>query len=315
MILGEWRAHPVRVATAAAAIAIGVALGLAVHLVNASALSEFSKAVSAVNGEAQLQVRSASAFGFDESLYPRLAQASGVAAVSPVVELEAATDRTGQTVTVLGLDVLRAAAVTPSLMARPLAAEGESQRGPTVDTAFDEGAVFLSPAALEGRKVGQTIELAAGGRKAEFRIAGVLPGVGDGRSVAVLDIAAAQWRLGQLGRLQRLDLKLVQGADVERVGKEITRMLPADAELVSRESEARRSDSLSRAYRVNLEMLALMALLTGGFLVYSAQSLSVARRRPQFALLRVLGARRKTLLAQVLADGADADALGQHLRQ
>lgn len=303
MILGEWRAHPMRVVTAAVAIAVGVALGLAVHLVNASALSEFSKAVSAVNGEAELQVRSTTARGFAEGLYPELSRIDDVAAVSPVVELEAGTDRPGETLTVLGLDVLRAAYVTPSLIGRPLAAEASEARGPTMEAAFDERAVFLSPAALQGRAVGQEIELSAGGRSAVFKVAGALPGVGDERKVAVLDIAAAQWKLGALGRLQRLDLKLARGADVARVAERLRAVLPNDAQLLTQASEARRSDSLSRAYRVNLDVLALMALLTGGFLVYSAQSLSVARRRPQFALLRVLGVRRRALLAQVMAEG------------
>ncbi|MCE3290084.1 MAG: FtsX-like permease family protein, partial [Caulobacter sp.] len=36
LILGEWRSQPVRVVTAAIAIAVGVALGFAVHLINAS---------------------------------------------------------------------------------------------------------------------------------------------------------------------------------------------------------------------------------------------------------------------------------------
>nr|QQZ48865.1 ABC transporter permease [Phenylobacterium glaciei] len=57
-------------------------------------------------------------------------------------------------------------------------------------------------------------------------------------------------------------------------------------------------------------MLAMMALLTGGFLVYSAQSLSVARRRPQFALLRVLGLERRGLLAQVFVEGALVGGIG-----
>lgn len=308
MILGEWRAHPIRAATAAAAIAIGVALGLAVHLVNASALSEFSQAVSAVNGDAQLQIRATTPFGFDEALYPRVARAKGVAAVSPVIELEAASDRPGETITVLGLDPLRAASVTPALMARPLNAE--AAHGPTPDEIFAEDAVFLSDAALAGRSMGETIQLAADGRRASFRIAGVLPGVGEARRVAVTDIAAAQWRLGRLGRLQRLDLRLAPGANEAQVRAALITMLPGDAQLVTRESEARRSDALSRAYRVNLDMLALVALLTGGFLVYSAQSLSVARRRPQFALLRVLGVRRRSLLVQVLVEGLCVGLVG-----
>ncbi|KRB39895.1 FtsX-like permease family protein [Phenylobacterium sp. Root700] len=310
MILGEWRAHPMRVVTAGVAIAIGVALGLAVHLVNASALSEFSRAVSTVNGDAELQVRASSPTGFDENLYPRLAQLSGVGAASPVIELKAVTERPGEQITVLGLDVLRAAAVTPSLIGRPVVAQGEGAHGPTSEAAFGEDAVFLSEAALEGRALGQRIELTSGGRKASFRIAGVASGIGEGRKIAVLDIAAAQWRLGEIGRLQRIDLKLTEGVDEGRMREAIAAVLPADAQLVTRESEARRSDSLSRAYRVNLDMLALMALLTGGFLVYSAQSLSVARRRPQFALLRVLGVRRRALMSQVLAEGISVGLVG-----
>jgi putative ABC transport system permease protein len=80
--------------------------------------------------------------------------------------------------------------------------------------------------------------------------------------------------------------------------------------VVTDSSQARRGDNLTRAYRVNLQMLALVALLTGGFLVYSAQSLSVARRRPQFALLRVLGLERRGLLAQVVAEGVVVGGVG-----
>ncbi|MFB2351271.1 hypothetical protein, partial [Priestia megaterium] len=87
----------------------------------------------------------------------------------------------------------------------------------------------------------------------------------------------------RLGRIDRVDLRLAEGADAARVRQAAGAVLPADAQLADADSDAQASDNLSRAYRVNLDMLALMALLTGGFLVYSAQSLSVARRRTQFA--------------------------------
>src|SRR4029078_12672202 len=87
-------------------------------------------------------------------------------------------------------------------------------------------------------------------------------------------------------------------------------ILPPDAEIANGESELRRSDSLSRAYRVNLDMLSLIALLTGGFLAYSAQALSVARRRAEFALLRVLGVQRRAVLLQVLIEGAVVGGIG-----
>ena len=303
LTLGEWRARPGRALTAALAIAIGVALGLAVHLVNRSALDEFGRAVATVNGEADLQVRAAGANGFAEGLYPVLARTPGVAAASPVVEVQARLGRAdGPQITVLGLDILRAAAVTPSLIGTGGAGPLQGSR----DLAFDAGTLFLSEAALarSGRKVGERIDLHAGGRRADFLIAGTLPGVAEGQSAAVVDIAAAQWRLGTLGRINRLDLKLAAGTTRSDVETAVRRALPAEALLVTPESQARRSDSLSRAYRVNLQMLALVALLTGGFLVFSAQSLSVARRRPQFALARVLGLTRRGLLVQVLGEGA-----------
>jgi putative ABC transport system permease protein len=53
---------------------------------------------------------------------------------------------------------------------------------------------------------------------------------------------------------------------------------------------AQRISNLSRAYRVNLTVLALVALFTGAFLVFSVLALSVAQRAQQFALLGVLGA-------------------------
>lgn len=300
MVFGEWRANPARALTAALAIAVGVALGLAVHLINASALNEFSRAVSTVNGDAEMQVRSATPAGFDERLYPVAARTEGVAAVSPVVELAAAAGSTN--LTLLGLDVLRAAEVTPSLL-------GATSSG---DAPFDEGSAFLSQAALDGLRLrtGQRVRLQANGRAADFRIAGVLSGVQGERRLAVIDIAAAQWRFDGLGRLQRLDLKLAEGADPRRVSRALAARLPPDAQLSTPEDEGRRSDALSRAYRVNLNMLALMALLTGAFLVYSAQSLSVARRRAQFALLRVLGVGQRALLIQVLVEGAAIGTLG-----
>ncbi|MDB5662537.1 MAG: transporter permease, partial [Sphingomonas bacterium] len=56
MIVGEWRAHPARIGLAMLAIAIGVALGFAVHLVNASALTAFDSALRTVTGDADLRV-------------------------------------------------------------------------------------------------------------------------------------------------------------------------------------------------------------------------------------------------------------------
>ena len=140
-------------------------------------------------------------------------------------------------------------------------------------------------------------------------IAGTLPAVA-GQALGTIDIAAAQDRFGRLGRIDRIDLKLADGADRAQVRAAIAAILPGDAVLASAADDASRTDALSRAYRVNLDMLALVALLTGAFLVYSAQALSIARRRPHFALLRVLGASRRLVLTQLLAEGLILGVIG-----
>ena len=306
MIAGEWRAHPARVVTAVAAIMVGVALGFAVHLVNASALDHFARGVAAVRGNADLRVEAASPTGFDERLYPRLARWPGVAAASPAIFVHARAG--GAAFDLLGLDVLRARSVTPALLPRPAA-------GGISDALFDPRSIFLSAAALRAvhGRVGERIAVRSGTQAATFVIAGTLPGADPDRAVGVMDIAAAQWRFGRPGRLDRIDIRLAPDADARKVRAAIAAQLPADAMLAGAGDDLGRADALSRAYRVNLDMLALVALLTGAFLVYSAQALSVTRRRPQFALLRVLGAPRRAILGQILAEGAALGAVGAAL--
>ena len=306
LLVGEWRAHPVRMGLAVLAIAVGVALGFAVHLVNSAALASFGRAVASVQGRADVAVRSRSAAGLDEGLYPRLARLPHVAAISPVVELPASWGRLarpgsaakGGRFTLIGIDPLRAAAVTPGLVGLPAAGQGGVGSRPQ----WHGNQVWLSPALLRaaGVRPGETFTIAAAGRQAQFVVAGRLAAAGTEAQLAVIDIAEAQWRFGQMGRLHRLDLKLAEAGTARA---EVQAALPADAVITTPEAEATRADALSRAYRVNLGMLALVALLTGGFLVWSAQALGAARRRPQFALLAVLGLPRAGLVRQLLIEG------------
>ncbi|WP_019832909.1 ABC transporter permease [Sphingomonas sp. PR090111-T3T-6A] len=302
LIAGEWRWHPARFIATGIAIAVGVALGFAVHLVNGSALASFDQAVSGVSGAADLQVRARTPLGFDERLYPSVATAPGVADASPVVSLPAEA-RAGR-FTLLGLDAIRAGSVTPGLVGSP--ATGPDTRG---DLLFAPDALFLSRAALRatGARIGERITITANGRSAGFTVAGSLPGAAEGQPIGVIDIAAAQWRFGRLGKLDRLDLKLAGRPAAEA---SLGPLLPADAILATGQTEARQGDTLSRAYRVNLDMLALVALLTGGFLVFSAQSLSVARRLRAFALVRTLGLPRSGIVAAVTMEGLVIGILG-----
>src|SRR3990172_2838296 len=115
LILGPFREDPGRAALGLAAIALGVALGVAVHLVNASAVNEFELAARHLAGEADLVVRGPRA-GFDESLYPRLARLPQVESANPAVEAEVQLAGRQDTLKIVGFDPLRAAQVQPALL-------------------------------------------------------------------------------------------------------------------------------------------------------------------------------------------------------
>ena len=307
LALGQWRAAPGRTLVSIVAVAIGVALALAIHLVNASALEEFRQAIATINGEAHAQVR-ARREGFDEALLAQLADPpiDGVAGLSPVIETDVVVLPQQRSLRLIAIDPFAALAVTPALI--PVT------QGDAVSL-FEADAIFLSQPALEafGLKVGDPISLRVGLERLVLRVAGTVPGAAPGQLLAVMDLGTAQWRLsplGLLGRLSRIDLRLSEGADPQTVQRAVSARLPADAVWTTPGTDEQRMSNVSRAYRVNLNVLALVALFTGAFLVFATMALAVVRQQGELALLGVLGATPRARLGAVLAQGAILGALG-----
>ncbi|MBO0986314.1 ABC transporter permease [Delftia sp. SD018] len=297
----ELRQHPWRTATALVAIMLGVALGFAVHVINQSALDEFSRAVRTVSGQPDLELRAMQG-GLPESLYGHVAQQPQVSLAAPWIEATAlAGTATPVQLRVLGGDALRLAPVAPALMPRLFDGGGRLDL-------FAPDAVFLNATALEA--LGLTPEQARhtplpwqlGGRAQTLRIAGTV--AASGPPLAVMDIGALQDSLQRWGQVDRIDVLLAEGATRESLLAELRRLpdWPAQA-LASRPGDdQQRIAEMSRAYRVNLTVLALVALFTGAFLVFSVLALSVAQRAPQFALLAVLGLTPRQRLGLVLLE-------------
>ena len=301
LLFAPFLQHPGRIALSDLAIALGVALGFAVQLINQAAINEFASAVQTLSGEADLAVRGPRA-GFDESLYPRLAALPEVAVASPVLEVEAKVPGRREPLQVLGLDIFRAARVQPFL-----AAAGSGDR---LDFLRPDR-IFLSAAAAEwlGLRKDDALSVQVGLSVLSLKVAGVMAEARRQR-FAVLDIGAAQATFGKPGFLNRIDLRLRPGVDPPRLAARLQPGMPAGTVIEPPEADVERSSAPSRAYRVNLNVLALVALFTGGLLVFSAQALAVVRRRAQLALLRVLGVTRRGLVAMLLAEAAAVGALG-----
>ena len=297
---GAFGANRGRTLIATLAIALGVALGFAIQTVNRSAIAEFTQGVATLSGAADLVVRGP-ADGFDEAVYARVARDPAVAAASPVVEAEVRLRSRDDSLRILGVDAFRAGYVTPALVGQGAAA---------LDL-LRADRLFLSPAALAslGVAVGDSLDLQAGPAVATFVVAGMLD-ASTAQRIGVVDIAAAQERFGRVGRLSRIDVRVRPGADVDAVRAALAATLPAGVGIARPEDTAAMASRMTRAYRVNLNVLALVALFTGSLLVFSTQALSVVRRRTQFALLRTLGLARRSLVALLLVEGAAIGTAG-----
>lgn len=293
-----YRTQPGRWLMAGLSIAIGVALAVAIHTVNRSALTEFNRALDMVNGQASAQVIAPWGL-FDDQLFDRIYQqrhALGIEILSPVLEI--LTDQ----VPVIGHDLFLAAQVTPALM--PLVETGAR------DDLFAADALFLSPQAMRelNLTLGERIRFQVGFDVVDLRIVGTVPGA-IGQSLAVMDLGLAQWRFNQLGKISRIDLKLHQPHDISDISKRLMAFEP-NLQLITPSIREQRLSNMSRAYRVNLAVLALVALLTGAFLIFVAVGFSVISQQSQLTLLRTLGASRRWLMSLIVLQGGGVALIG-----
>jgi putative ABC transport system permease protein len=297
---GAFAANRLRLALTIACIALGVALAAAVHTIHTSALAEIERAAHALSGRADLEVRGPRS-GFDDEWFAKVAMRPEVLAASPIVEVEAAVAGSDQTLRVLGIDPLRAVRLQPAFIAG-----GGAANAADAGRLLDARSLWLTPSAAArlGARKGSRVATIAGSSEVEWHVAGILEELTESGELAVVDIAAAQQRLGRLGRISRIDVRLRPQANAGEAAQALRAMLPPGVVVAPPASIAGRAASITRAYRVNLDALSLVALATGAFLVFSTLALQAARRRQEIALLRALGVTRRGISVLLGFEGA-----------
>jgi putative ABC transport system permease protein len=239
----------------------------------------------------------------------------------------------------------RAAVAGPGGAARP--GGGGPRPADLTPLLLRSGTCLLSAATAAelGLRAGDRFAVRAGGMPRQLELAGVIEPAGAGAESAigdllVMDIAAAQELLGRQGRLDRIDLLLSGVSDVApepaspangasgaatpgrsagaasrgHAGtpgrSQITALLPAGAQLLPAAGRGRDTLEMTRAFRINLTALSLLALLCGAFLIYNTMTFSVIQRRPLLGTLRALGVTRGQVLALVMTEAAGVAVLG-----
>ena len=290
--------HPWQYALAVAGVALGVAVVLGVDLAGASARRAFDVSTEMVMGRATHQVLPRSG-RLEEGLYPELRAAmrrhGEPAAAAPAVE-GALTLPGGRRVVLLGLDPFVEAPFRDELTAF----SGDLDLLALLTT---PGAVALpAPLAEElGVARGDRIEAVTAEGAVELRVAGRLE-PDAARSAAAsgyvfADIATAQELLGMTGALSRIDLIVSS-----EVAAGLAALLPDNVELVESAARSRATFGMTRAFRLNLTALSLLALLVGAFLIYSTMNFLVVRRTRTIGILRSVGVDRRGLVRAILSE-------------
>lgn len=303
-----WR-HRWQLVLAVAGITVGVAVVVAIDLANSSAQRAFSLSREALTGAATHQIVGGP-HALPEGLYKQLRLELGLRASAPVVEARVAVAQAdGET----GLRLLGIDPVAEGDLGRDLAgtAGGDplrlmSELGTALMTAEQAGRL--------GLQSGDTFELRHGGPRFTLTLVGVLePGDPLARQgldgVVLTDIATAQEVLGQAGRLSRIDVIAEDAA----LRDAIARLLPPDADLLEAQGRSAALEQMTRAFRLNLTAMSLLALMVGGFLIYNTVTFSVVQRRPLLGALRALGVTRAEVLRLLLLEGALLGLVGSLL--
>ncbi|HJV65635.1 MAG TPA: FtsX-like permease family protein [Geomonas sp.] len=316
-----WRAgyrnalrHPWLTVLAVIGVSLGVAVVSAVDLANRAAERAFMIAAETVAGRATHQVVGGPS-GIPEDVYRRLRLTGHFDNSAPVVtgSLQPVA-KPGTTFQVVGIDPF----AEPPIRSF---SSNFTDRGTLTSLMTTPGSVLMLPETAEelGIKRWQSLPVEVAGARRDIALAGYLAppdqvarlGLG---SVMVCDISTAQELLGMTGRLSRIDLVVPEGAAGEQQLKEISALLPGDATVIPAGTRASSLDRMTRAFRLNLTALSLLALMVGMFLIYNTMTFSVVRRRRLIGMLRALGVSRREIFAMICGEalliGVAGTALG-----
>jgi ABC-type transport system, involved in lipoprotein release, permease component len=304
--------HPWQFGLAVLGVALGVAVVVAIDLASESAKRSFDLTREAVTGQTTHHIVGGPS-GFDESLYRTLRVELGVRPCAPIVEAYVAmVNASSRSLQLLGVDIFAEAPFRDNL----------TDPVTTVTAALlpgflrPGGAVLSFDVARElGLAPGASFEIQISGMRHTLTVAGLLQPTDSLRARALdnlllTDIATAQELTGMMGRLSRIDLILPQDLNGTAQLARIRSALPPGVELLRAAARSEALEQMTRAFRLSLQALSLLALVVGTFLIYNTMTFSVVQRRGLLGTLRATGVRRREVCALVLFEALLIGVLG-----
>lgn len=288
--------EPARSLLIVLAVAVGVSVVLAIDLAGNAAAGSFHSSLDTLAGNNDLEVTATG--GVPETIIGQLATLPYPLSVSPRIEDHATVVATGETVPLIGVDLI--GEVNQQQQNQSFA---DLWNADSLKHINDPDAIWTTRQL--GRQVGDKLTLLIDDRSSVYVVRGLIPDSAQlGTDVVVMDMAAAQAATGKAGRVDRILLKIPEQPSFAFWQQKLRDVLPGGIQLNPQGSQTEANRRMLGAFRWNLRILSYVALLVGAFLIYNAISVSVVRRRADIGTLRALGAGRRTVLSAFLAEAA-----------
>ena len=295
------RNQPWQTLALVAILGLGVGGFLSIQMANRAAVTGFEGFTDAVTGRSTVTVEKAVG-AFSAGELGRIRDTVGLrpAEVVPLVEGEAATAGTdpGRPLRLLGVDLvgIQNAPVADS-SADLLPPPGEE---PGLWSILrDRRSAWVAPevARREGLSPGETWTIRARGEEHALTVRGVLPpgegGVSVPPNLVVLDLAAARSLLdrGGVDRVEILvDPELPDAEALRRIlAEELAGVGGGAWQVLLPGQQQAAGAQMTAAFRLNLLILSLIALLVGLYLIALGMDAAVVKRRREIGILRSLG--------------------------
>ncbi len=189
--------------------------------------------------------------------------------------------------------------------------KGRRPRGPT------EASLTEAAAGSAGLKLGEEIGIVGQGRIRSFRLVGLtrLGGASfGGTSIAQVTLPVAQRLTHKVGRFDQISVAAGDGVSEAALKRRIAREMPPGVRVETAQENADRGTEEIREglkfLTIFLLVFAFIAILVGSFLIFNTFSITVAQRVTEFGMLRTLGASRRQILTDVVAEALAIGVLG-----
>lgn len=291
------RQHRLRTSLTLIGITLGVAVIIAISIVNRTLVSSFQRTIDLVAGKSVLQVHNAES-GLKESLFPMIRDTEGVKDAAPVVQgFLPIVGFEGERLFIYGVDLLADFFIRDY---RFLGAPFDFEAALDFMAQPDSIALTVSISQRLELPVGSVITLTTATGARSYTVRALLREEGAakvfGGSFALMDLPVAQIAFGKEHKLDIVDLTVEEGEEIDRVRERILARLNGMAQVERPSRRGEQIEFLLTSFRVGLFFVSLIALFVGFFLIYNTVSISVVQRKREIGTLRCIGLLRRDVL-------------------